>query len=62
MLVRQQEAAWEGGWHEWEEAHEEEEAAASKGARSPGLCRTPDWGKTNAINTAADKIANGSLP
>eukprot|EP00961_Rhodomonas_salina_P048649 653053-Rhodomonas_salina.1 len=27
-----------------------------------GLCRTPVWGKTNAIDTAADKIANGSLP
>eukprot|EP00961_Rhodomonas_salina_P113658 1528898-Rhodomonas_salina.1 len=25
-------------------------------------CRTPGWGKTNAINTAADKTANGSLP
>eukprot|EP00961_Rhodomonas_salina_P013384 179627-Rhodomonas_salina.1 len=25
-------------------------------------CRTPTWGKTKAINTAADKIANGSLP
>eukprot|EP00961_Rhodomonas_salina_P156683 2109844-Rhodomonas_salina.1 len=37
MLVRQQEAAWEGGWHDWEEAREEEEAVASKRERSPGL-------------------------
>eukprot|EP00961_Rhodomonas_salina_P056076 753167-Rhodomonas_salina.1 len=27
-----------------------------------GWCRTPTWGKTGAINTAVDKIANGSLP
>eukprot|EP00961_Rhodomonas_salina_P009069 123753-Rhodomonas_salina.1 len=25
-------------------------------------CRTPTWGKTGAINTAEDKITNGSLP
>eukprot|EP00961_Rhodomonas_salina_P253402 3424836-Rhodomonas_salina.1 len=37
---------------------------AGKGldGRTQGCSRTPTWGQTTAINTAADKIANGSLP